>query len=88
MSTRPVIPHSWSLSTWPATVWPHTVNKGRYQVRHNMDELLKAGALARVGRELIVLGERYARWLEKKTSNVPGYQIPPNSARAAENVAA
>jgi hypothetical protein len=37
-----------------------------------------AGAIARVGRELVILGERYSKWLEKSTSNVPGYEIAAN----------
>jgi hypothetical protein len=44
------------------------------------DELLAAGALTRVGRELVVLGARYARWLESRACEVPGY-IPGSLRR-------
>jgi hypothetical protein len=45
-------------------------------LRVHRHELLAAGALSRIGREIIVLGERYCRWLEKHTADVPGYQTP------------
>jgi hypothetical protein len=75
------IPHSWSIDNWPPSVFPSTVSKGRYLIRVHRDELLIAGALSRVGRDLIVIGERYARWLEKKAARVPGFEIPPNRPR-------
>ncbi len=75
------VPHSWSLSTWPDDVWPHKTDRARYVVRANRSELLAAGAIARVGREVIVLGDRYSRWLERKSADVPGYEIAPNRSR-------
>jgi hypothetical protein len=45
-------PHSWDLEHWPAEVYPHTPNKGRYLIRSNRDGLLAAGALTRIGRDL------------------------------------
>ena len=72
------IPHSWSLETWPREVYPCTTSRARYVIRVHRDELIRAGVLSRVGRELIVLGERYAKWLQLHTADVPGYQIAPN----------
>lgn len=69
-------PHSWGLRNWPSTVWPHTEKKARYVVRANRTELVSVGALSRVGRELVVLGGRYTRWLECRASEVPGYELP------------
>jgi hypothetical protein len=39
-------------------------------VRVHRQELVAAGALSRVGRELVVLGARYVRWLERKAVDV------------------
>lgn len=71
-------PHSWDLEHWPSAVWPHSEGRARYVLRAHRDELIEAGALSRVGRELIVLGSRYTRWLEKRAAHVPGYEIAPN----------
>ena len=81
--TRSAIPHSWSLSSWPPEVWPHSTHKARYTVRSHKSELMAAGVLSRVGREIVVLGDRYGRWLEKQTANVPGYECPANRERGA-----
>ncbi len=75
------IPHSWAIQNWPAEVHPGNATKGRYVVRTNRDELMREGALSSVGRELVILGDRYARWLEKRTSAVPGYEIAANRSR-------
>lgn len=63
-------PHSWDLEHWPAHVYPHATGRARYLVRVHRDELLVAGALTRVGREFVVLGARYTRWLERQASGV------------------
>lgn len=74
-------PHSWDLEHWPTSVWPHSEGRARYVLRANRDELMRAGALSRVGRELIVLGAKYVRWLERGAAQVPGYQIAANRAQ-------
>lgn len=66
-------PHSWDLEHWPAHVYPHDTRRARYLVRVHRDELLIAGALTRVGRELVFLGARYTRWLESRTVNVANF---------------
>jgi hypothetical protein len=43
---------------------------------------MACGALARVGRELVIFGDSYNRWVRSKASNVDGFKIPPNEARA------
>lgn len=80
------LPHSWAIETWPTDVWPHSAGRARYVVRANRISLIEAGALSRVGREMVVLGDRYSRWLEKNTANVPGYECHAN--RVAEDSAA
>ena len=78
--SRTELPHSWSLNTWPPSIYPHTRERAQYLVRAHSDSLTKAGALSRVGRELVVLGERYGRWLERQASNVPGFV--PNTSKS------
>ena len=67
-STEP----SWSVSTWPNDVYPNDPKRARYLVRVHKDDLLRFGALARVGRELIIFGKGYQKWLQRKAVNVPG----------------
>ena len=76
--------HSWSIEGWPAGVFPGTPQKARYLIRRNYDELLRAGALSRVGKQIVVLGDRYGRWLQLHTCDVPNYQIAPNRPQGAE----
>jgi hypothetical protein len=73
---------SWSIENWPADMWPNTVDRARYVIRANKDSLLAAGALSRVGRELIIFGVRYQRWLERHAANVPDYEIAANVSPA------
>jgi hypothetical protein len=75
--------HSWSIKNWPPDIYPNTPEKGRYVVRAYRDELTRDGALVRVGRELVIIGAAYVRWLQKKGANVPGYDCPANKDRAA-----
>ena len=72
------IPHSWDISSWPESVYPNSPSRGRYLIRKHKDDLLREGALCRVGKELVCIGARYARWLEKQAANVPDYEIAPN----------
>lgn len=81
-------PHSWDLEHWPQSVYPHTTGRARYLVRSHRDALIAAGVLSRVGRDLIVMGAKYTRWLEEGASNVPGYEIAANKDRHPEGRAA
>jgi hypothetical protein len=71
-------PHSWAIESWPSHVYPHSPGKGRYLVRCNRTALLAAGALTRIGRDLVLLGSPYSRWLESQASRVDGFEIAPN----------
>lgn len=77
----PSLPHSWTVQQWPTSVFPCNVGKARYLVRVHRDELLKAGALVRIGRELVVFGEPFSRWLQRGASRVQDYRIAPNAQR-------
>ena len=76
------VPHSWDFEHWPQAVYPHTESRARWLMRAHRDELLAAGALVRVGRELVVLGEPYARWLQAQAANVPGFESNANRSRS------
>ena len=77
------LPHSWRICDWPPSVYPNAPGPGKYVVRSNRDELLSLGALTRVGRDLVILGEGYARFLARKIECVPGYMPPGISVKAA-----
>lgn len=74
-------PHSWDIEHWPASVYPHTPSKGRYLVRSNRDSLVQAGALTRVGRDLVIIGAQFSRWLSDQAGRVAKFQIAPNISR-------
>lgn len=71
-------PHSWAIESWPPHVYPHSPGKGRYLVRCNRSALVAAGALTRVGRDLVLLGAPFSKWLESQSSRVDGFEIAPN----------
>jgi hypothetical protein len=80
------VPHSWSVRGWPPSVYPNDWRKGMYLLREHGLELLRVGALVRIGRERVVIGAPYVRWMAKQAVRVPGYEIachrvpPPASA--------
>ena len=82
------IQHSWSISTWPTDVYPHDTERARYLVRAHRDELVAARAIARIGRELVILGEPYTKWLERQVSAVPGFECPANRSKGESDTAA
>jgi hypothetical protein len=82
-SQTAAVPHSWNIKGWPDFVYPGSPSRGEYIVRMYKDDLMREGALARVGRELVVFGARYSRWLEKRAAEVPGYIAGPNRKAAA-----
>lgn len=70
---------SWSINDWPSDRYPNSPTRARYLIRAHKRELMEAGAIARVGRELVIIGPRYERWLERQASRVPDYAIAPNA---------
>ena len=78
MAKTNTLPHSWPINSWPADIYPNDPRKARYLVRANKNDLLQHGALARVGRQLVVIGSRYDKWLQKRAAYVPGYECPAN----------
>jgi hypothetical protein len=80
----PELPHSWSLSTWPETVWPNKPAPARWILRSYRRELIAAGALARTGKALIVLGRGYARWLSQRAAGVEDFESNNPAMRPAD----
>jgi hypothetical protein len=82
--TRPKVqlpPHSWIVNRWSEFaphVAPNTTAAAKHLVRCYRNELVAAGALARLGRELVMFGGPYAVWLAKRTALVEGYKMPMN----------
>jgi len=76
-------PHSWSFATWPATVFPHSETKARNLVKRYLVELLRAGAVSRVGHKLVFRGAGYDRWLQSHQADVGGYTCNANNREAA-----
>jgi hypothetical protein len=81
------LPHSWPVNQWPVEVAPGRVSAGRNLVRKHKAELLRCGALTRVGRELVILGQGYAEFLALQMKRVQDFQIPPNRKSRIEEVA-
>lgn len=71
-------PHSWSVPDWPGFIYPGNGSKGRYLIQTHRAELVRAGAIVRIGRDLVVMGAPYTRWLATKGHLVLGYEAPPN----------
>lgn len=71
-----VSPREWTERA--SHIWPHTSKRADYICRAYRDELVAAGALVRVGRELVIRLEAYDRWLAKRARMVADYDVPAN----------
>ncbi len=79
-------PFGWPVSKWTEIarhVPPCSTEAGKHLCRVRRDELIAAGALVRVGRELTIMGGPYARWLQSEAHRkaVNNYQIAANGKR-------
>jgi hypothetical protein len=63
-------PHSWEFSSWPSHVWPNNQKRGQWICRAYRRELVAAGALSRIGRNVIIIGAPYVRWIESHMDQV------------------
>jgi hypothetical protein len=77
------LPHSWTLGAWPEGVAPGSESRARYLFRMHKRELIACGALTRIGRQVIFLGNGYARFLQNRIDWVDGFDIPMNAVRRA-----
>lgn len=71
-------PHSWSVARWPSHVWPGDSTKGRRFVRTYEDQLIAAGALTRMGRDLVVMGGPYTAFMSAQRERVRDFDVPAN----------
>lgn len=83
MTRNNSLPHSWPIADWPVAVYPNDPKKARYIVRAHKDDLHRMGALVRVGRELVIIGGPYFKWLQRNAARVPDYECPANRPRGA-----
>lgn len=77
------LPHSWVVSDWPPGVAPNRQSAANHLIRTHRDELVACGALIRIGRNLTIIGEGYAQFLQRKAKRVEGFEIAPNRESAA-----
>jgi hypothetical protein len=77
------LPHSFLLKDWDRFpgIAPGSTARGRKLVAFHRDELVAAGALVRLGRELVIMGGPYAAWLQRRSDRVAGFEIAPNAER-------
>lgn len=85
---REGLPHSWMLRDWERVashVAPNTLSAAKHLIRSNRDALVEAGALSRIGRELVVYGPPYSAWMfsEANRKLVADFQPPMNRDGAA-----
>jgi hypothetical protein len=71
-------PHSWGFSNWPWWVWPGDGVRGKRFVRTYEEQLFKVGALTRGGRELIVEGAGFTKFLHSQRHMVKDFECPAN----------
>ena len=83
----PALPHSWSIESWPVSVFPSDVSRARYLVRMHRAELLAVGALCRIGRQIVVIGPNYAGWLARQSDRVRDFPLPCNGPTAPQAAA-
>jgi len=76
------LPSSWRARAWPPSVFPNEQRPADYIVRRYKEQLERCGALARVGRDLIVIGQGYAVFLAQNMDRVSGYVAGPQQAAA------
>jgi hypothetical protein len=78
-TATPQLPHDWTIKTWPRDVYPYDGGRARHLLRVNEMALLKAGALTRIGHEIVVLGAGYARWMAANAVRVNAeYEVAAN----------
>jgi hypothetical protein len=74
---------SWAIKDWPSDIFPGSPTRGRTLVRCHRNDLVAAGALARVGRTLVVLGPQFERWLQRGVPKAlaEAFPVPANERR-------
>jgi hypothetical protein len=76
-------PHSWPVAKWPLYVWPGDPVRGKRFCRTYVDELVAAGALVRMGRDLVVMGGPFTQYMLKQRDAVKDFEVPANRPQHA-----
>lgn len=80
---REALPHSFLLRDWEKVaphVAPNTLARAKHLVRSHRDELVSAGALTRIGRELYINAGPFVAWMFSAANKkqVADFQPPMN----------
>ena len=78
------LPYSWTIKCWPRDVYPFDGAKARHLLRVHQAKLVAAGALTRIGHEIVVLGAGYAKWQASYTPRVADYDVAANRPENAD----
>ena len=70
----PALPHSWGFDSWPTNTYPSTSERARYLFRFHKDELVRAGAVCRIGTKIVFLGAGYNSWMSGNTARVIDFE--------------
>jgi len=76
-------PHSWPVTKWPAHVWPGDAVRGKRFCRTYVDQLVAAGALVRMGRDLVVMGAPFTDYMRSQAAAVKDFEVPANRPKHA-----
>lgn len=84
------IPQSWALKRWDTEathVHPGTAKRARKLVKRHRAALVKHGAIAKIGRDTIMIGAGYASFLTMCIGQ-SAFEVPAGIARARAQAAA
>jgi hypothetical protein len=76
-------PFSWTLKNWPPDVFPGDARRGRSVLRQYQSDLLKAGAVTRIGKHLVIFGAGYEKFLKSQAHRVTQFSVAPNAPEHA-----
>lgn len=72
------VPHDWTIKTWPPGVFPYDGKKAKRWIRTNQKALVKAGAITRIGRDIVIIAAGWFRWYAANAKRVADYEVLPN----------
>ena len=81
------VPHDWTVNNWPRDIYPYDGAKARHILRVHQTALIEAGALTRIGRQIVVQGAGYSRWMAQNAGNVVEFaetKMAPNREEHAD----
>ena len=75
------VPVAIPVSQWEqhaSGLFPWTNTRARRYVWKHANELVEAGALVRLDRELVVMSAQFVLWIMAQTNTVVNYDVPAN----------